>query len=97
MLRARERWQPGQTRERSVSDGRFKLVERPLFEGGYARSLYDTQEDWAEEVDVKAQQSEVYARLTEELDAWTASIPARVPQALTEEAKAQLKALGYVE
>jgi hypothetical protein len=80
-----------------VSDGRFKLVERPLFEGGYARSLYDTQEDWAEGVDVKVQYPDLYAKLLKELDAWTASIPAPVPQALTEEAKAQLKALGYVE
>lgn len=97
MLRARDRWPAGQTRERAVSDGRFKLVERPLFEGGFARSLYDTQEAWAEEVDVNVQYPDLYAKLAKELDAWTASIPARVPQALTEEAKAQLKALGYVE
>jgi hypothetical protein len=97
MLRARDRWAPGRTRERTVSDGRFKLVERPLFEGGYARSLYDTQEDWAEETDVQAQRPEAYARLAEELDVWTAGIPDHVQQALTEEAEAQLRELGYIE
>jgi len=97
MLRARERWRPGKTRERSVSDGRFKLVERPLFEGGYARGLYDTQEDWAEVIDVQAQHPEVYAKLAGELDAWTATIPDHVPQALSEEAAAQLRELGYIE
>jgi arylsulfatase A-like enzyme len=97
MLRARDRWKPGQTRERSVSDGRFKLIERPLFEGGYARSLYDTQEDWDEVVDVRTRHPEVYAKLAGELDAWTAAIPDQVPQAIGEEAEAQLRELGYVE
>jgi hypothetical protein len=97
MLRARDRWAPGKTRERSVSDGRFKLVERPLFEGGYARSLYDTEQDWAEVIDVQARHPEVYAKLAGELDAWTAGIPDHVPQVLSEEAEAQLRELGYIE
>ncbi len=97
MLRARARWPAGTTRDRSVGDGRFKLVERPLFEGGYARSLYDTQEDSDESIDVQAQHPEVYARLRAELDAWTAGIADHVPQAVTKEVEAQLKALGYIE
>ena len=98
MLRARERWAPGRTRERTVSDGRFKLVERPLFEGGYARSLYDTQQDWGEVVDVQGQHPELLEKLASELDAWTAGIPTEyVQRVLTEEVEAQLRELGYIE
>jgi arylsulfatase A-like enzyme len=97
MLRARERWKPGTTRERSVSDGRLKLVERPRFEGGYARSLYDVSKDPAEEIEVRKEYPKDYLRLAQALDAWTANVPGYTQVELSDEAEAQLKALGYIE
>ena len=75
MLRAKERWKPGMTRERSVSNGRFKLVERPKFEGGYSRTLYDTRAEREETSDVRAEHPEVYRELSQALAEWTANVP----------------------
>ncbi|MGB5702668.1 MAG: hypothetical protein WBM48_07620 [Polyangiales bacterium] len=97
MLRARERWKPGMTRERSVSDGRFKLVERPRFEGGYSRTLYDTHADPAETKDVQKAQPEALEKLSRALSDWTADIPGYTQEALSDETEAQLKALGYID
>jgi arylsulfatase A-like enzyme len=97
MFRARERWRPGMTRERSASDGRFKLIERPLFAGGYARTLHDTQTDPGELVDVRDAHPDVYHKLSQALADWTADVPGYVQEALSDEAEAQLKALGYVD
>lgn len=97
MLRAHDRWTPGKTRERCVSDGRFKLVERPRFEGGYARTLHDTRLDPAETTDVRSKHPEAYERLSRALADWTADVPGYVQEALSDEAEAQLKALGYID
>jgi arylsulfatase len=97
LMAARERWKPGSTRQQSVSDGRFKLVERPRFEGGYERALYDLQADPAETLDVQAEHPEDYSRLAQALEGWTENIPGYVQQELSAEQEAQLRALGYVE
>jgi hypothetical protein len=80
-----------------VSDGRFKLIERPRLGGGYARSLYELPVDWSETHDVQRRFPEDFARLSEALDAWVEDVPGYVPEALTDQEEAQLKALGYVE
>lgn len=97
MLGARQRWKPGMTRERSVSDGRFKLVERPRFEGGYSRTLYDTHADPTETKDLRKTNPDAYQALSRALADWTADIPGYVQEQLSEEAEAQLKALGYID
>lgn len=95
--RARRRWEPGKTRQRAVSDGHFKLIERPRLGGGYARSLYELRVDPSETQDVQRQFPAEFARLAEALDAWVQDVPGYVPEALTDQEEAQLKALGYVE
>lgn len=93
----RERWSPGNVREQSVSDGRFKLVERPQFEGGYRQTLYDLNADPLESTDVKDRFPEDRARLESALHAWGADIPGYAPDAINPETEAQLRALGYIE
>ncbi len=95
--RARGRWEPGKTRQRAVSDGRFKLIERPRLGGGYTRSLYELRSDPSETQDVQRRFPAHFARLSEALDAWVQEVPGYVPEALTDEEEAQLRALGYVE
>lgn len=94
----RERWPVGEARLRSARDHRFKLVESPRLEGGYARALYDLEADPAEAVNVIDRHPEVVARLGAELAAWSASIPSRVPAPeRDEETLEMLRALGYVD
>ncbi|MGB5809832.1 MAG: sulfatase, partial [Polyangiales bacterium] len=97
LLAARDRWSPGAVREQSVSDGRFKLVERPRFEGGYSRVLYDLESDRLESTDVHKQQADANMRLGEALTAWADNIPGYEPIALNPEEEAQLRALGYID
>ena len=97
MLQARKRWSPGTARERSVSDGRFKLVERPRLGGGYERALYDTQRDPAETTDIREARPEIYREFAEALTQWTRGVPGYTQDALSEEVEQQLRALGYVE
>jgi arylsulfatase A-like enzyme len=97
LLQVRQHWRPADVRERSVSDGNFKLVERPRLQGGFTRSLYDLQHDPGETRDVQATHGEDLARLGAALDRWTATIPSHVRRELSADEEAQLKALGYVE
>lgn len=93
----RERWEPGATRMRAVHDGRFKLVERPRPEGGYARALYDLQNDPGETRDVSEDHPAVVETLGEALDRWTAEVPGYESHGLSEAAETMLRALGYIE
>lgn len=97
LMAARDRWSPGAIREQSVSDGRFKLVEKPRFEGGYSRELYDLSADRDEIVDVTEENEEASERLSKALAAWADDIPGYVPVALSPEEEAQLRALGYID
>ena len=95
---ARERWPVGEARQRSAERDRFKLVERPRLEGGYARALYDLEADPAEKQDVSARYPKIAAELSAELAAWSASIPSHVPLPVRDEEQLEmLRALGYVE
>jgi arylsulfatase len=95
---ARERWQPGEERQRAARSRRYKLVEFPQLTGGYTRALYDLEADPAEEVNVIDEHPEVAARLGAELAAWSASIPVQAPPPERDEEQLEmLRALGYVD
>ncbi len=97
LLAARRTWPVEQARERSVRSQRFKLVERPLLQGGYRSSLYDLQADPLAENDVRSKFPAEATRLQASLDAWTADLPSfRVPERKDEELEA-LRALGYIQ
>lgn len=97
--RMRQRWEPGRTRERAVIDaaGELKLVERPKLGGGYERFLFDLSADPAESRDLLAERPAEAERLGALLDGWTDGVPGYEPTALTDEAEAALRALGYIE
>jgi arylsulfatase len=97
MMAAKRRWPPGSARHRSVSDGRFKLVESPRFEGGFAQYLWDLETDPLESVDVRDEHPRVFARLEKALSAWTTELPEYRQAPLTKEQEAQLRALGYIQ
>ncbi len=95
---ARERWQPGEARQRAARSRRFKLVEYPRLEGGYARALYDLEADPVESRNVIEEHPDVVAQLSAELDAWSASFPSQAPPPERDEEQLQmLRALGYVD
>ena len=95
---ARERWQLGEARQRAARGSRFKLVESPRLEGGYARALYDLEQDPAESRNVIDEHPEIAAQLGQELAAWSASIPSQAPPPERDEEQLEmLRALGYVE
>ena len=95
---ARGRWQLGEARQRSARDRRYKLVEYPRLEGGYARELYDLEVDPAESRNVIDELPKVAARLNAELAAWSASIPSHAPPPERDEEQLEmLRALGYVD
>ena len=92
-----ERWPPESARERTARTSRYKLVQRPLFEGGYRTQLYDLHVDPGETTDVLAQHVELGARLAALLEEWTAGIGPMRQRELDEELLEDLRALGYVE
>ncbi|MCB9597551.1 MAG: sulfatase [Sandaracinaceae bacterium] len=96
LVAARARWISAR-REHSMSDGRFKLVERPRLEGGYDRTLFDLTADPRETQDVAADHPDVVARLTEALATYKQDIPGHEARPLTPDQEAGLRALGYIE
>lgn len=94
---AARRWGPEQARQRCARDERFKLVERPRLEGGYERSLYDLDAAAGEDLDVAERYPEALERLGALLDAWTAELPAFVPEPRSAGELESLRTLGYVE
>lgn len=96
LLACSRRWQPEQVRERAVRDGRFKMIERPRLEGGYAQFLYDLRQDPAEQLDATARLPVVARRLAQALQAWSTVAPS-VPAATAPEDAKTLRSLGYIE
>jgi arylsulfatase A-like enzyme len=98
LQRAAERWPPEQARSRAVRSASFKLVERPVLDGGYERVLYDLRSDPEEQKDVSGAHPATFRRLGESLDGWVQSLPQGHQQVeeRDEEALEQLRALGYV-
>ncbi|MDA0337890.1 MAG: sulfatase-like hydrolase/transferase, partial [bacterium] len=96
LLESSRRWRPEQVRERALRDGRFKLVERPVLQGGFVRHLYDLRQDPAEHNDATAQFPAVAERLSDLLDEWSTTTPLATPAAAPEDLRA-LRSLGYIE
>lgn len=89
---ARQRWPEESARERTARTSTHKLVERPLLEGGYQRSLYVLPDDTT---DVSASHPDIVAELVGALDAWGAPRPDQVERG--EQDLEALRSLGYVE
>jgi arylsulfatase A-like enzyme len=79
---------------RSVSDGRFKLVQDL---GGKPPALFDLQADPGETRNVLAADRRTYARLREALDAWLARHEGKGAADAAREAQKRLRSLGYIE
>ncbi|MCB1032469.1 MAG: sulfatase [Acidobacteria bacterium] len=97
LLEASERWVPEQVRERTLRTHRFKLVEYPLWRGGYRSALYDLETDPGETRDVKALFPSQFQDLSRRLGRFTALLPASGGDERTEEQLEALRALGYVQ
>lgn len=96
LLESSRKWRPEQVRERALRDGRFKLVERPLLQGGFVRQLFDLRQDPAERVDATDRFPAVAERLSARLDNWSLQTPLAAPAAAPEDLKT-LRSLGYIE
>lgn len=101
LLAMRERWSPGAARERALRTDRYKLVERPLPEGGFSVALYDLAEDPEELHDRSGDRPELAARLQEQLHsglaaARNAAAAGAQDAELAKEELEVLRALGYV-
>jgi len=94
---ARKLWPPEQARQRALRTDRFKLVEIPLWRGGYQRALYDLLEDPEERKDVKHLFPDEFQELSRSLSAWTSSLPSDAPSQRTQEQLEAMRALGYVQ
>ena len=82
---------------RWIRKGRFKMVHRPLEISKYQRLLYDLRSDPGENDDVSGSYPEVSTRLAAELDAMLAEDTRQEREYhITEEAREQLRSLGYV-
>ena len=91
-----ERWPPESARERVARTARFKLVERPRFDGGYDAALYDLAGEAGESRDVAAEHPDILAHLRAALEAWTASRQAPTERAYDPAIEESLRALGYL-
>lgn len=94
---ASTRWPPETARERAAHTGRFKLVQVPQLEGGYATHLYDLEADVVEEVDVSERYPKVRSYLLYELERWATTLPGAVERTPDPELEATLRSLGYLE
>ncbi len=96
LLRLRKVWPPEQARQRALRTSQFKLVERPLLEGGYRRSLYYLKTDPEEKHDVASSYPEVAAELETALDRWTRELPMQRQVRRSSKEKQSLRSLGYI-
>jgi arylsulfatase A-like enzyme len=82
---------------RWIRRGDFKLVHRPRASGPPERALYALAQDPTESRDVAALYPETVAELGAELDAWLAEDDGTEREYhITDEAREQLRALGYI-
>jgi arylsulfatase A-like enzyme len=94
LLEARKRWPVEGARIRASRTPLFKLVQRPVLEGGYREELYDLREDPGETRDVAALHPEVAAKLRAALDEWRP--PSQPVEPLDPEVEESLRSLGYL-
>ena len=96
LLAARDRWPPLKVRERAAHIGRYKLVERPRFEGGFSAALYDLSSAAGESEDMSARFPELVKRLRRELSQELDRTESSEPGELSSRTLEALRALGYV-
>jgi arylsulfatase len=80
---------------RSVSDGRFKLIED--LSGTHPPALFDLKADPGETRNVLPAERRVYARLRDALAAWLARHEGKGAVDAAREAQKKLRSLGYIE
>ena len=79
---------------RSVSDGRFKLIQDL---GGKPPVLFDLRADPGETRNVLPAERRTYARLRDALASWLARNEGKGAADEAREAQKKLKSLGYIE
>ncbi|MCH9648759.1 MAG: sulfatase [Deltaproteobacteria bacterium] len=97
LLKAQAAWPAEQVRERTLRTTRFKLVEYPLWRGGYRRALYDIREDPQQSRDVKHLFPKELQALSRQLSQWTSTLPTGAAQERSQEQIDALRALGYIQ
>jgi arylsulfatase A-like enzyme len=93
---ARRRWPAGGARERVASTARFKLVQVPRLEGGYATALYDREADPHESSDASADHPALAGQLLAALEEWARDIPQQPPKRLDPAVEEAMRNLGYM-
>jgi len=91
---ARKLWPVESARIRVARTPRFKLVQRPLLEGGYSDELYDLRADPEESRDVADRHPEIVTRLRSALAAWDRPHGSAGP--IDPETLESLRSLGYL-
>ncbi len=97
LAKAWERWPPESARQRTARTSRFKLVQYPRLEGGYASKLHDLENDPQETVDVSSEYPRIYRHLLAELESWGAGIPVAPEREYDPELEEILRSLGYAK
>ena len=97
LVRARKVWPAEEARDYAVLSKRFKLVVRPILEGGYQSALYDLLEDPEEKLDVKARHPDIVDEMRVELDAWLANRQDHVAAERSQDQLKALRSLGYIQ
>ena len=94
---AKKVWAAEAARQRAIREKRWKLLERPLYDGNYLRELYDLENDPLQSENVIEEFPHEAERLGEALDRWAHDIPAyEGEENLSEDDLAELRALGYI-
>ena len=93
---ALETWPQGTARQRMIRTKQWKLVERPLFAGGYEQALYDVSSGAPEARDLRADNSTRALKLEKLLHRWLEDLPAYEAEKRSSEALRELRALGYI-
>ncbi|MGD2114771.1 MAG: sulfatase [Acidobacteriota bacterium] len=97
LLEARARWPPEDARQRCVRSAGFKLVARPLVDGGYSFALHDLERDPAEARDASGEHPRRSVRMRRALVAWMRQLPPREPRRRPEDEVKALRSLGYID
>lgn len=93
-----ERWPAEHARQRAIRTSKFKLVQRPIAEGGYAYALFELGAA-SSELDVSSSHPKVLAALRTQLEAWTTDLERSqqiTPSPRTDQQLDRLRALGYI-
>jgi len=96
LLEMRKRWPPENARQRCARVPGWKLVARPMPEGGYSFALYDLERDPAETQDVSAEHPRRFARMRRALAQWMRRLPPVESRERAPDEVKSLRSLGYI-